>query len=255
MAKKQQPTQSDFRKVLGSLAYSRQIYDVFAAFCRLAACALACETREPEYLEEAKRWKREDLEKFSMALAGLVVEMQEHPFEDLLAAYYMEFAVSSSSQKWHGEFHTPKPICEMMARMTMGEIWNEKPEGTINCLEPACGAGAMILAVAEHTPPEHRRRLRFTAIDIKETVCDMCFINTTLWCVPCRIYHGNTLSMEMWKVWTNLHWICPWLPLAMNMRRDDLPKEVSEVIQGEAPATEEVKALAVALGQQEFVLV
>ncbi len=178
-------------------------------------------------------------------------DMQQKPYEDILGGYYMEFALSYRGQQWNGEFHTPKPVCDLVAQITMGDIWNEKPEGTIQCCEPACGAGAMILACAAATPPEHRRRLRFTAIDISRTACDMCFINTTLWGIPCRVYWGNTLSMEMWAAWSNIHWFCPWLT-TLYPYRQDLP---AEIVQGQPPEDEEVKALAVALGQRELALV
>lgn len=242
---------TNFRKVLDHMTHSRQSYEVFSGFCRLAACALAAGTREAEYLEEAKRWKPEELQQFAAALGTLINEMQEKPYEDLLGHYYMEFALSSKGQQWGGEFHTPKPICDMMARMTMGEIWKEIPEGPIHVCEPACGAGAMVLGVAQETPAEHRRRLRVTCIDIKVTACDMCFINTTLWGIPARIYHGNTISMEMWAAWRNIHWVCPWLPLAMNVR--NLPPQVKNIEQGQPPPPEEVKALAKAFRQMELI--
>ena len=44
----------DFRKKLQSIAYSHQLSTVFSGFCRLAACALAAQIREAEYLAEAK---------------------------------------------------------------------------------------------------------------------------------------------------------------------------------------------------------
>src|SRR4051812_47381752 len=141
MAKKS-TAPTNFRKVLDSLAYSRQTYEVFTAFCKLAACALAAGTREAEYLEEAKRWKREDLEKFSIALAALIQEMETRPYEDLLGGYYMEYALSSKGQQWGGEFHTPKAICDLMAKVTLGAgpIWEEIPDRPIMICEPACGA-------------------------------------------------------------------------------------------------------------------
>jgi methylase of polypeptide subunit release factors len=68
-----------------------------------------------------------------------------------------------------------------MARMTLGDVASLPAEGPITVCEPACGAGAMILSFAEACPPDVRRRLRVTAIDISRTACDMAFINTTLW--------------------------------------------------------------------------
>jgi hypothetical protein len=172
--------------------------------------------------------------------------METRPFEDILGGYYMEFALSSKGQQWNGEFHTPKPICDLMARMTLGDVESLPAEGPITVCEPACGAGAMILSLAQACPPEIRRRLRVTAIDISRTACDMAFINTTLWGVPTRIIHGNSLSMECWAAWSNIHYIAPWLPLAL---RNQTPEAME---QGQPPQPAEVECIKAAIGQQEL---
>ena len=46
----------------------------------MSACALAAGTRESEYLEEAKRWKREELELFAQALGAYVIDAEAEPF-------------------------------------------------------------------------------------------------------------------------------------------------------------------------------
>ena len=121
-------------------------------------------------------------------------------------------------------------------------------EGPITVCEPACGAGAMILAIAEVCPPEARRRLRVTAIDINRTACDMAFINTSLWGVPTRVLHGDSLANKYWAAWSNIHYIAPWLPLAMR------PQAPEAAEQGQPPKPAEVERIQVALGQQEFAL-
>ncbi len=172
----------------------------------MAACALAAQTREAEYLEEAKRWTRDELDTFSHALGALILEMETQPFTDVLGRHYMDFAISHESQQWNGEFHTPKEICELMAGLIAGDTPLSE-DGPITLCEPACGAGAMILAYAHNLKPMHRQRLRVTAIDISKVACDMCFINTTLWGIPAEIVHGNTISMKCFAVWENIHWI------------------------------------------------
>jgi type I restriction-modification system DNA methylase subunit len=238
---------SDFRKILERLAYGHDTRRVFDAFTRFAACALAAQTREAEYLEEAKRWQKSDLEMFAEALGALVNEMESKPFEDLIGGYYMEFALSSKDQQWNGEYHTPKPICDMMARMTLGDMAALPAEGPITVCEPACGAGAMILSIGQACSPEVRRRLRVTAIDINRTACNMAFVNTTLWGIPARIIHGNSLSNEYWAAWSNIHYIAPWLPYALR------PRTPEAMEQGQPPKRVEVERINVSLGQQELV--
>lgn len=235
----------DFRKILERLSHRHDARRVFDAFTRFAACALAAQTREAEYLEEVKRWDKGDLDLFAEALGALVNEMETKPFEDVIGGYYMQFALSTKGQQWNGEFHTPKTICDLMAQIVMGDT--ELPtEGPITICEPACGAGAIILSVGQACSPEARRRLRVTAIDINRTACDMAFINTTLWGIPTRVIHGNTLSNEYWAAWSNIHYIAPWLPFAL---RHPTPEAVA---QGQPPTPVEVERIQVSLGQQEM---
>lgn len=242
------PRPSDFRKILERIAHRHDTRRVFDAFARFAACALAAQTREAEYLEEAKRWEKTDLDLFAEALGALVIEMEAHPFEDVLGGYYMEFALSNKGQQWNGEFHTPKTVCDMMARILLGDMESLPAEGPITVCEPTCGAGAMILSVGETCPPEVRRRLRVTAIDISHTACDMAFINTTLWGIPTRIIHGNSLSLECWAAWSNIHYIAPWLPLALRAQTPEATE------QGQPPKPAEVEQIKVSLGQRELAL-
>jgi type I restriction-modification system DNA methylase subunit len=239
-------TSSDFREILENISRQHSTRSVFDAFVRFAACALAAQTREAEYLEEVKRWEQPDMVLFSQALGALVIEMDAKPFEDIIGGYYMDFALSHKGQQWGGEFHTPKTVCNLMAGMIMGDMESFPAEGPITVCEPACGAGAMILSLAEACSPEVRRRLRVTAIDINRTACDMAFINTSLWGVPTRIIHGNTLSNEYWAAWSNIHYIAPWLPLALRQQSPEAAE------QGEPPKPAEVERINVSTGQREF---
>jgi type I restriction-modification system DNA methylase subunit len=236
-----------FLSILTNLATHRDRSTVFNAFVQLAACALAAQTREAEYLEEIKRWTKEDLNQFSHALAALIVEMEAEPFTDVLGAAYMEFAQSKGTRERGGEFYTPPCIAKLMAQMLAGSHDENSTEPITFC-EPTCGAGGMILAFAESLSPSTRRRLRVDAIDINRTACHMAFINTTLWGIPARIHHGNALSCQYWASWSNIHYLAPWLRPGLNpsLNPDDLPA------QGAPPSPAEAEAISAAIGQQEF---
>ena len=239
------PKQTDFRKILETLSGRCDTRRVFDAFIRFTACAVAAQTREAEYLEEAKRWERQELTIFAEAIGALIDEMESKPFEDVIGGYYMECAISAKGQQWGGEFHTPKSICDLMAKLTRGDMATFPAEGPITVCDPACGAGAMILSFAEACPPEVRRRLRVTAMDINRTACDMTFVNTTLWGIPTRIIHCDTLTMQCWAAWSNIHYIMPWLPLAM---RNQSPEAQQ---QGQPPTPAEMESIKAALGQRK----
>jgi methylase of polypeptide subunit release factors len=76
-------------------------------------------------------------------------------------------------------------------------------DGPIRFAEPACGAGAQILAFAKSLPTKDLSRLRVQAVDVSRVACDLCLINTTLWNIPTVVIHGNTLSLEQWGAWAN----------------------------------------------------
>jgi hypothetical protein len=244
-----------FRDILKGLSHRHDIGRVFDAFTGLAACTLAARTREAEYLDEAKRWERSELDGFAEALAVLALEMENRPFEDLLGTFYMEVALSKKGQGWNGEFHTPKPICDLIARLTVGKVESLPDDRPITVCEPACGSGAMILAFAQACPPEIRRRLRVTAIDINRTACDMTFVNTTLWGIPTRVIHGNTLSSEFWSAWSNIHLLLPWLSLVPMHPLATLspPSPGKDIRQGAPPEADEVKFITQSLHQLEMV--
>lgn len=218
----------DFRKILDGLAVSKNSFDVFRSFVRLAACVVAAQTREREYLEEAGRWSRAELDQFSAALGALVLEMESEPFTDVLGPVYMDL-MGKTAQDRRGTFHTPPAICKLMAQMVAGPV----PEtGPITMCEPCCGSGAMILAFAESLPRPELHRLRVTAIDVDPVACDMCFINTTLWGVPCVVIQGNSLSLELRAQWRNVHHLMPFLRFVVGNSGD-----ASEAVTSEAVAS------------------
>lgn len=204
---------ADFRKILEQLAATgRDHREVFNAFATLSACALACETREAEYFEEIKRWDAECLNLFATAFAALIDEMESKPFEDVLGPHYMQWALSKASAKSGGEFYTPGSLCELLAKVLAtpdGIKETIAANGVCSVLEPTCGSGGMILALAKSLVDSGNggliRKLRVTATDISLTACNMCYVNMALWGIPATVQHGNWSSREVWKSWRNIH--------------------------------------------------
>lgn len=171
----------------------------------MSACAVSVLQREPEYLEVAGRYTRDELSDISLALSCLVSEMEEKPFTDLLGDFYLEIA-SHSSKQARGEFFTPPDLSKLIARMLF-DVGAMKERGlpiTVN--EPACGSGGMVLAIAELFAPDSVDLLRVTCQDINPLAVDMCYINTTLWGIPAQVIQGDTIRMTETGRWKNPHW-------------------------------------------------
>lgn len=202
MPKKQQ---IDFRKILESIAHTRgSIVSIFSDFCRIAACTLSCQTREVEYLEAIQGYSKDELNDIAKALAGLIEEMENNPFEDVLGAFFQEIGSKSTTQA-RGDFFTPPCVSELMARLSLNpeKILAEGKPVTVN--EPACGSGGMILACAKIMAPR-QDLLRVTMQDLNPDACNMAYINSTLWGIPAEILQGNTLTIEFSNHCKNIHW-------------------------------------------------
>lgn len=197
----------DFRKILEAIAQKHSsIVEIFTDFACMSACALAMQSREDEYMSVAKRYQQEELKQFAIAYACLVEEMNAHEFTDILGPYYSEIGSNFTRQN-RGEFYTPQPVCEMMARMIVDvdKVVEEGKPLSVN--EPAGGSGGAILALAKlFAPSKTVDLLRVTCQDISKLACDMAYINLTLWGVPARIIHGDTLRMTIEHDWRNIHW-------------------------------------------------
>lgn len=221
-----------FVKLYRGLCRSRQGWQVFSDFCALSALALANhvekdEDRENRYLAIIGRYDfledrlalREMLGCVVDALTEAVTSAGEdarpsHPAGDFLGSLFMELELSSH---WHGQFFTPYVLCEAMARMTYSreDIRRHVDEdGFVTVLEPACGAGAMVIAFADvmreygFLPHEH---MHVVAVDVDATAAHMCFIQLALLGVPAAVHVGNTLTGEMREVfYTPAHILGAW---------------------------------------------
>ena len=181
----------------------RDLPNIFRSFLIFAACALSQGRKEDLYMEEVKRYNKEDMSLFTQAFGYLINDMEEHSYQDLLGDYHQSFG-SPSSRQASGEFYTPYHLCLAMAKIMMPTPPEQR---RITVQEPCSGSGRMILAMAEVMAKDHNinpLRLWVEAWDTSLNAVLMTFINTTLWGIPCQVVHGNTLSLEWWNVWTNI---------------------------------------------------
>lgn len=208
---------STFLKPLETISARKgSIATIFADFVRLAACCLAprhevdgrsVSVREAEYMDTIRRYDKREAGLLTEAFGTFIQEAENHPHRDILGSAWLDYT-SKSCKQARGEFYTPPEVAELMAHMTgdaAGYIERGRP---FTVCEPACGAGTMILAYAKQFAPDHWHLPRFTAIDLNPVACDMTFINTTLWSVPCEVICGNSLfPKESDRRHINLHWL------------------------------------------------
>ena len=206
---------ADFQRLFRDTARHRHRYEVFRDFVTLTAISLhnrihQVDALEAEYLAIIGRYPHDDQRRFPQLLAELVEILEVEPW-DALGQLYMELGIQSEHV---GQFFTPPEISELMARMTYGDALANLKEPFVTVMEPACGAGGMILAFTKvmienrHNPAE---RMWAHCQDIDRTAALMCYVQLALWNVPGVIVVGNTLAMETREVfYTPAHYLGRW---------------------------------------------
>ena len=194
---------NDFMKCLQSIEYGRNNYDVFQDFLSLASLSFhnviaKDEKVEKEYLDIIGRYKNK--KQFAELLVITTLALEEKP-HDFLGDIFMSAGFGNVRG---GQFFTPYHLSKMMSDITIGDNFKEQIEkdGYVTLSEPCCGAGGMIIAVSEVMKEKGfnpQTQMRFTGIDIDLKCCQMAYIQTSLLGLRGDIYHGNTISMEMWK--------------------------------------------------------
>lgn len=194
---------NDFMKCLQSIEYGRNNYDVFQDFLSLASLSFhnviaKDEKVEKEYLDIIGRYKNK--KQFAELLVITTLALEEKPY-DFLGDIFMSAGFGNVRG---GQFFTPYHLSKMMSDITIGDNFKEQIEkdGYVTLSEPCCGAGGMIIAASEVMKEKGfnpQTQMRFTGIDIDLKCCQMAYIQTSLLGLRGQIYHGNTISMEMWK--------------------------------------------------------
>lgn len=98
--------------------------------------------------------------------------------QDFLGKMYMSLNLGNH---WKGQFFTPYDICTLMSEITVGSeaVAEAKTRDYISVNDPACGAGATLIAAA-NTFKRHRinyqQKVLFVGQDIDRVVAQMCYI-------------------------------------------------------------------------------
>jgi hypothetical protein len=139
-------------------------------------------------MEVVKRYDKPEANLMAEAFGALVIEMDDHGegLRDVFGDFFMEHI----SHGHNGQFFTPEPICEMMARMT-----NPIEPGS-RVLDCACGSGRTLLAAAKVN-----RNAYFYGADIDRNCAMMCLINMCLNGLFGEVAWMNSLSNQFYGAW------------------------------------------------------
>jgi len=177
-----------FLDTFDSLCYSRNAWEVWTDFITATACSLANavdqegkihDEREKEYVKCIERLGGVD--SAAKLFACVVEALEENPEQDFLGGLFMKLNLGNH---WKGQFFTPYCVCRTMAAITADGVESTiADKGWASVNDPACGAGATLIAMAnvlkEHNV-DYQNHALFVAQDIDRVAGLMCYIQLSL---------------------------------------------------------------------------
>ena len=155
---------------------------------------------------------------------------------DLLGGVFHDLELHN---KQRGQFFTPFEVSRMMASMIVGDEAGARrrieQRGYLTACEPAVGAGAMVIALADVIRSmgiNYQRHLHVTAIDIDPRAVHMAYVQFSLLHIPAVVVVGNALTLEEREHWfTPAHVLGGWTGRLQRDRPSE-PVEVEAVTAG-----------------------
>lgn len=197
--------QKNIVKLLDSLCGRYSRWEVWQDFITMSAISIANalggphkEAREREYMNHASRYSAAEIETFAQMLGEVATGMEFNPDQDLLGELFMALDLSN---EWKGQFFTPYSVCRAMSGMTYGDDFRARIEqnGWVSVNDPACGAGALLIAFAnECRRPGHdinyQTSVLFVGQDIDFLAGMMCYIQLSLMGCPGYVVIDDSIS-------------------------------------------------------------
>lgn len=191
-------------KLISQIAKRYSTFAVWQDFITMSAISIANvfdgpwkSQREQTYKAHAERYTQEEMALFGTLFHDMVMELEKNPNQDYLGELYMSLELGN---KWTGQFFTPYNVCKAMAEIQCDSSLKERirQEGWIAVNDPACGAGALLVAVANQMREtkvgvNYQQNVLFTAQDIDELAAYMCYIQLSLHGCPGYVIIGDTL--------------------------------------------------------------
>lgn len=196
--------QRELEKLYNKLCHRYSRYEVWQDMVVMVACAIAnavdkrhFDEREAMYMRIVPKYSKDELAVFPEFFTHIVLGMEESPDCDFLGELYMNLELGN---KHAGQFFTPYDVCRMMAACSIDDALLKKQlerNGWISINDCACGAGATLVAAANHLRKigiNYQTQALFVAQDVDMTVALMCYIQLSLLGCAGYVVVGNTLT-------------------------------------------------------------
>lgn len=180
--------QKNIVRIFEGLCARHNRWQTWADFITLSAIAISnCvdQLNAPERMETYRHQMAKYSEKEQLALSEMLNEvvmgMEQNPNQDFLGELYM---CLDFGNEHCGQFFTPYCVCEAMNKITEPDIRGKvEKQGWVSVLDPACGAGALLVAFANECLVQgvnFQTSVLFVAQDIDFVVGCMCYLQLSL---------------------------------------------------------------------------
>lgn len=196
-------TEKEFLDCFGKLCSSRSEWQVWEDVITAISCTISNSVdRTPDRWEKREKLYEGCIERLGGVENGaklfsiIVQTLDTNPNQDFLGKLYMDLDLGSY---YKGQFFTPYNVCRAMAEMTMRDVEAQiKEQGYITINDPACGAGATLIAavnvLCNIKDFNWQNHALFIANDIDPVVAKMCYIQLSLLGCAGYVAVANTLS-------------------------------------------------------------
>lgn len=193
--------QKNFLKIFNGLTGKHSRWEIWEDFVTLTAIEISNSTDKVNATERTKMYqtiisKYSAKERDGMAemLAEVVMGMEQNPDQDFLGSLYMMCELGNDHA---GQFFTPYDVCRCMAEITFDPKLHPDMEGFISVSDPACGAGATLLAflnVCKRRNICYHNKVLVIAQDIDFIVGLMCYIQCSFMGCAGYVVIGDTIT-------------------------------------------------------------
>lgn len=206
----------NFVKCFEKLHNNYNGFTIFSDFLAISALEISnavnpTDERKQRYTKTLNKYKDDEKKLFADMFACIVAEM--HPVAGDIPQYYDVlgelFGGLELHDSWKGQFFTPQPVSDVMARITLREHEEDiEKRGYISSLEPCIGGGANVIGLVNamflkgYNPC---KQLLVTAYDLDERCIYMSYIQLSLMGIPAMIQQRNTLTNETYGD----YWVTP----------------------------------------------
>lgn len=213
-------------KMFDSLSGSKGTWEVWNDVIKMMAVSIAntCDgnlerkkQREKQYLDISNKYSSDEIQIAVKIVAAITNALEENPEQDLLGDLYMSLDFGSNAL---GQFFTPYCVCQAMAALSVDKALMKSEiakNGYIRVNEPACGAGANIIAFINKMKSQglnYQSDAFIVAQDLSQLTAMMCYVQMSLLGCAGIVVVGDTLKSPCAKTQTEIEiadniWLTP----------------------------------------------